>query len=300
MDMPTSLTTGGGVGGDALIRVDELAPCLFRNRHNQPNHRARLFGGQTIGQALSAATRTVRDWPLHHCSALFLRAGLPHLAVDYEVERLRDGQFFAARRVIARQAGRIILELHCSFHGYEGGPEHQRTDAVDLPGPERLESLASFVERNADRLPDDVVARYAARFPVEVRMFRPETAFLELADEPVRSFWFRVPAATGVDDLREHQCLLALASDYWLVGVAAAGHCLPVTTQGFSLISLNHSLWFHAPVRADEWLLYRTESPWAGQARGLARGLIYDCAGRLVASAAQEALMRFESTGKGG
>jgi len=300
MDMPTSLTTQGGVSGEGLILVEEIAPSLFRNRYNQPNHRARLFGGQTIGQALSAATRTVSGWPLHHCSALFLRGGLPDLPVDYEVEPLRDGQSFAARRVVARQAGRIILELHCSFHGYENGPEHQSTEPFDLPGPERLESLATFVERHADRLPHDVVARYSVRFPVEVRMFRPETAFLELADQPARSFWFRVPAAATVDDPRQHQCLLALASDYWLVGVAAAGHCLPVTTQGFSLVSLNHSLWFHAPVRADEWLLYRTESPWAGQARGLARGLIYDRTGRLVASAAQEALMRFDPTSKAG
>lgn len=272
--------------------MDQIGALHFRARHNQPNHNGMLFGGQALAQALAAAQRTMPDWPAHHCNAYYLRGGAIEETVDYEVEQLRDGRRYAARRVRASQRGRAIFEMLCSFHDPEHGFAHQRRDAMDVPDPTLLPSLASYVVENAHRLPREIVDRYSGHFPIEVRLIQPECAFFELLPTPHRAFWIRMPSAEQVSRPGDHQCLLAFLSDYWLAGVAAGRHRSPITADGFSIVSLNHSLWFHAPARADQWLLYRSESPWAGDGRGVSRGLLYDREGTLVASAVQEAAMR--------
>lgn len=275
-----------------LLELDEIGPLHFRSRHNQPNHNGMLFGGQALAQALAAAQRTLPDWPAHNCNAYYLRGGAIDTPVDYEVERLRDGRRYAARRVRAGQQGRVIFEMLCSFHDPEHGFAHQQRDAMDVPAPTLLSSLASYVVENADRLPREIVDRYSGHFPIEVRLIQPECVFFEHLPTPHRDFWIRMPSAQQVSRPGDHQCLLAFLSDYWLAGVAAAQHRSPITADGFSITTLNYSLWFHAPTRADQWLLYRTESPWAGDGRGVARGLLYDRDGTLVASVVQEAAMR--------
>lgn len=282
----------GEDGARGLLSLEMVSPTRFRSRHAQANHARTLFGGQALAEALHAAAQTGPDWPAHHLAGYFLRAGAIDRPVDYDVAILRDGRRFASRRVTASQEGRLIFEMLCAFHDPEPGLAHQREPWARLPDPERLPSLADYVQAHADRLPPEVVQTYGLPFPVELRLAEPERVFFDRLEAPARNFWFRVAGAQALSDGLAQQCLLAFASDYWLAGVAAGPHRPPLTADGFTISSLNHNLWFHAPVRAGEWLQYVTESPWAGTGRGLARGLIYDRVGTLVASAAQEALMR--------
>jgi len=275
-----------------LLDLEQIEATRFRAWHNQRNHAVSLFGGQALAQGLAAAMRTTR-WPAHSLHAYFLRGGVPDQPVDYDVTLLRDGRRFAARSVTASQAGRIILEMSCSFHDAEPGMDHQVAAPADAPLPEDLQTLRDFVQANADRLPDTVVRSYYDRhFPIELKCLDTDGIFYGRLSAPSRAYWMRLPSAAGIDDVRAQQCLLAFLSDYWLAGVAAGLHRSPLTADGFTIASLDHSIWFHRSARADDWLLCRTDSPSAQDGRGLARGLIYDRAGRLVASTAQEAVMR--------
>ena len=275
-----------------LVDVVEVAPMRFRNTHNQTNHSHALFGGQVMAQALAAAFRTVAHWPAHSLHGYFVRGGSIDLPVDYAVEAIRDGRRFATRAVVASQAGRTIFQMHCSFHDPEPGFEHAFETPANVPDPEGLVSLRAFIAANVDRLAPAAVRNYSAPFPFELRPVDPEANLLRGLDAPHRDFWTRMPSAAGIDDSRLQQCLLTSLSDYWLAGVAAGPHVLATTSNDFLITSLDHAIWFHHPVRVDEWLFYRTDSPAAQQGRGLARGSLFDRQGRLVASTAQEALMR--------
>lgn len=287
-----AVAAAGAITAAQLLDLTEIGPLRFRNRHNHINHSNGLFGGQVMAQALAAATRTVADRPAHSLHGYFIRGGSIDLPVDYAVEAVRDGRRFATRAVVASQAGRIIFQMHCSFHDPEPGFEHRPDMPSDIPDPETLMSLRAFVAANADRLAPAAVRNYGAPFPFELRPIDPEAILVHGLDAPRRDFWTRMPSAAGIDDARLQQCLLTSLSDYWLAGVAAGQHILATTSQSFLITSLDHAIWFHRPVRADEWLLYRTDSPAAQQGRGLARGSLFDRQGRLVASTAQEALMR--------
>jgi acyl-CoA thioesterase-2 len=280
----------------ALLDLEQIADRRFRSGYNQGNYQDAIFGGQPLAQALAAAQRTVIDWPPHACTGYFLKPGAPAEPIDYEVETVRDGRRFAARRVLASQSGRPIFDFLCSFHDVEPGFTHQLGDEPNVPLPETLPPLLEFVRAHVDRLPKPIVDRHEqfhGSFPVELRLVDPDRVFFEEANLVPRTFWLRMPSAEGIDDPSAHRCLLAFMSDYWLAGVAGAPHRSPASARNdLSVASLNHSLWFHAPVRADEWLLYRTDSPWAGEGRGMARGLIYDRRGRLLASVVQEVSLR--------
>ncbi len=180
----------------------------------------------------------------------------------------------------------------CSFHEPEDGPNHQFGERPPSPPPETLETAASFIVRDADRLPRALVDTYAMPFPIELRLIDPEAVFFERPSVPQRSYWFRMPSAAGIDDPLDHQALLACASDFWLADTAGAPHFRAGDAERIATVTLNHSLWFHPPVRADAWLMYHTDSLWAGDGRGLARGLIYDEVGLLVATTAQEISIR--------
>ena len=280
----------------AILDLERIADRRFRSLNNQGNHQDSIFGGQALAQALVAAQRTVAAWLPHTCTGYFLRAGVVAEPVDYDVEVVRDGRRFAARRVLASQGGKPIFDLLCSFHDAEPGFEHQQDGAAGVALPENLLPVLEFVRANADRLPAPLVERHEqlhASFPVELRLVEPERVFFGEPSHFPRSYWFRMASAEGVDGPSEHRCLLAFMSDYWLAGAAGAPHRSAASIgNDFSVASLNHSIWFHGAVRVDEWLLYRTDSPWAGEGRGMARGLIYDRRGKIVASVAQEVSLR--------
>jgi acyl-CoA thioesterase II len=282
-----------GITAHELLDLEQVAERRFRSRYSQDNYQGAIFGGQALAQALAAAQRTVSNWLPHTCTGYFLRGGGVAEPIDYDVEQVRNGRRYAARRVLASQAGKPIFDLLCSFHDPEAGFAHQRGDAADVPPPESLPSLMEFVKTHADRLPKRIVERHRIAFPVELRLIEPERIFFGEPEHSPRTYWFRMASAGSFEDPSAHRCLLAFMSDYWLAGTAGAPHRSPTSVnRDFSVASLNHSLWFHGPFRADEWLLYRTESPWAGEGRGMARGLIYEPGGRLVASVVQEVSLR--------
>jgi len=278
----------------ALLQLEQVDERRFRSTYNQDNFLGMIFGGQPLAQALAAAQRTVPDWPAHSCTGYFLRTGVIADPVDYDVELLRDGRRFAFRRVLATQKGQPIFDMLCSFQAPEPGLEHQFSEPIDrFPDPDSLPNVQQFVEANADRLPSTVLGLHRREFPIELRLIDPESVFFTKPDTAQRDFWFRLRSAEGVDDPRDHAALLAFMSDYWFAGTAASVHVIQTSINRMSFASLNHSLWIHAPARVDEWLLFRTESPLAGGGRGLARGMIYDRNGQQVATAVQEAAMRF-------
>jgi acyl-CoA thioesterase II len=280
----------------ALIALEQVAEHRFRSTFSQDNYQNAIFGGQALAQALAAAQRTVTDWLVHTSSGYFLKPGAVDEPIDYDVEVVRDGRTFAARRVLASQRGKPIFDFLCSFHDQEHGLSHQHGDAVNVPQPEQLVPVLEFVLAHADRLAPQIVARHEQfhnTFPIELRLVDAERVFFDRAAPAIRSYWCRMPSADEIESQADHRCLLSFMSDYWFAGAAGAPHRSPSSAQDdLSFASLNHSLWFHGPVRADEWLLFRTDSPWAGEGRGVARGLVYNRDGRMVASAVQEVSMR--------
>lgn len=280
------------IGAKEMLALETTGDNHFRSRQNLDNGLGFIFGGQPMVQGLAAAAHTVPDWPAHSFTGHFLRVGAVGVPVEYAVERSRDGRRFASRRVLASQAGKPIFDMLCAFHDPEDGLQHQFGDGPTPPDPATLESLASFLDRNAGRLTTPVFDIYRKPFPIELRLIEPDRVFFEKALTPERTFWFRLAEPAMTEDPRDHQALLAFLSDFWFAGTVAMTHVRSGSADSMSVVTLNHSLWFHAPLRADDWLLYRTESPWAGDGRGLVRGLIYDRSGRLVASAVQEISMR--------
>ena len=272
-----------------ILQFDVIGEDCFRALHNLDNLAGVTFGGQALGQALAAATLTVPDWHCHSLSGFFIRGGIIDEAIDYFVERLSDSRKFATRRVRARQRGRTIFEMLCSFHEGEEGVHHEFVDMGNPPPPESLQNLQEFGEANRHRLPQMVVDILAKPYLFELRLLKPELYF-EKPSEAKRDYWFRTSSAQDISDARSHHALLALMSDYWLPGTIAVPHGRQVGMR--LLASLNHTLRIHAPVTVNEWLLYRTESHWASGGRGLAEGKIFTQDGRLIASVSQEAVLR--------
>ncbi|HEY1961633.1 MAG TPA: acyl-CoA thioesterase II [Rhizomicrobium sp.] len=277
---------------DQLIRLLDLEPIevnIFRGISPQDRSQ-RVFGGQVLGQALVAATRTVEGRLCHSLHAYFLLPGDPKVPILYEVDRSRDGGSFSSRRVVAIQHGRPIFHMSVSFQVEEPGLEHQ-IDPPAVPPPEDLPSEDDFRARIADKVPPQYREHFLRRRPIELRptdradIFRPEKR------PPHQSVWVR---ATGTlpDDIALQQCVLAYASDMTLLDTALMPHGVSWFSDAIQMASLDHAMWFHRRFRADEWLLYVQDSPSASGARGFNRGLIYTRDGRLIASVAQEGLMR--------
>jgi acyl-CoA thioesterase-2 len=281
-----------GRSAPALLALERLDRDLFRNRFNQKNANDALFGGQVLAQALTAATHTVApERAAHSLHGYFLRAGRAGSAVIYSVDRTRDGGRFSTRRVIAIQEGEPIFHMECGFHAHEEGFAHQ-APPPDVPPPDSLLDLPGLAEAWADRLPEWLRARWLApERPIEVKPVEPEL-FLRTASAPRRRMWVRLPSGAAAASPAEHACLVAYLSDYWLAGTAALPHALPMPGPSLFMASLDHAMWFHRPARVDEWLLFDTESPSAQAGRGLARGLLFARDGALVATTAQEALLR--------
>lgn len=273
-----------------VLELEPTGPGRFRSQRIQPNHSASAFGGQLVGQALAAAARQAPDKSANSLHAYFLRPGSTREPVDYQVEILREGRRLAVFRVSAHQDGKLIFHLHCSFMSRLPGFDHQAPCPTGLPGPEGLATVAEFVRAHANDLPQETVSIYSTAFPLEVRLIEPERTFFERLETPERAFWVRTPSAAEVDDLALHQCVLAFVTDYWLVGVAASTHIPMRERNRLQILSLDHAVWFHRPARADEWMLYVTDSPSAQDGRGLGRGLLYSAEGALIASTVQEGL----------
>ena len=275
-----------------MLRLEQVGPATFRSEHRHDNSMGAVFGGQFLGQALLAASRTVSVWPAHSCSAYFLRPGKLDAPIDYEVEITRNGRSFANRRVLARQSGNVLFDMLCSFHQSESGPNHQAELPPGLPGPDELPSLQEYLRENSDRIPRNEVAAYFSPLPVQFRLINPERTF-HLDGEPAshRDFWMRFPPAARIEDAALHQPLMAFVSDFWLGPAANELHSPPYPAR-VPVLTLSHTIAFHGPARADDWLLYRVESPFAGDGLGYTRGLLYNREGRLVLSTTQEVLMR--------
>jgi acyl-CoA thioesterase-2 len=277
---------------DELLSILDLEPLehnLFRGLSPQVGWQ-RVFGGQVIGQALVAANRTVEGRPAHSLHAYFLRAGDPAVPIIYEVDRIRDGGSFSTRRVVAIQHGHAIFSMAASFHKQEEGLEHQMS-MPDVPPPEDLPSEAELKQRLVDRLPEPVRAYWLHERPIEIRPVDLSRYLSPGTQAPSQQVWIRATGDLG-DDLALHQCVLAYASDFTLLDTALIAHGRFVFDPTLMLASLDHAVWFHEPFRADDWLLYAQDSPSSGAGRAFCRGMLFTRDGRLVASTAQEGLVR--------
>jgi acyl-CoA thioesterase-2 len=280
----------------ALIGQLDLEPLevnLFRGQSRDVGS-PRVYGGQVIAQALVAAERTVDGREPHSLHAYFLLPGDVAAPIVYQVDRLRDGRSFSARRVQAIQHGRPILSMIASFQTPERGLEHA-VAMPEVPPPEALASFPELVERwlgEAGPVPPRVAEAMRTPGAIEFRPVDPQNPLRRIAGgEPRQAAWFRASGPVP-DDPALHRCILAYASDSMLVGTALRPHGRSWWQPSMIVASIDHALWFHRPARVDEWLLYAMDSPSAQSARGLARGLVFDRGGRLVASVAQEGLMR--------
>jgi acyl-CoA thioesterase-2 len=271
-----------------LLDLERLEINLFRGESRDIGS-PQVFGGQVLGQALMAASRTV-DAPraVHSLHSYFLRRGDFNAPIVYEVDRSLDGTSFTNRRVVAIQHGKQIFHLSASFQVEEAGPDHQVAAPAVTP-PEELPDLTATVRKRLDEMPEQARRFWERDRPFE---FRSVEAIHDGTPQPaVRHVWFRL-ARPCADDAVLQRCLLAYVSDFHLLETATYPHGLSYRTGDVLLASVDHGMWFHRPFCIDEWMLYALISPSSSGARGMAFGRIFDRAGRLVASTAQEGLMR--------
>lgn len=275
-----------------LLDLEALEVNLFRGQSRDLGGKS-VFGGQVVGQALVAASRTVERAGAHSLHAYFLRPGDMAQPIVYEVDRVRDGRSFTTRRVQAIQNGQPILSMIASFQHAEPGLEHQ-VAMPEVPPPEQLEDMNALRQRWSAAHPGLPPRFRDAFLRVLAIEFRPVQPWNPLAPDtraPQQAIWFRA-AGTLPADAMLHRCVLAYASDFNLLSTALLPHGKSWFSPDMSIASIDHALWFHREARADEWLLYVMDAPSSQGARGLSRGLIYNRAGQLVASVAQESLMR--------
>jgi acyl-CoA thioesterase-2 len=277
---------------DFLVRLLDLEAIevnIFRGV--QPREeRQRVFGGQVASQALMAAGRTVAAGRVHSLHSYFLRPGDPTVPILYEVDRIRDGRSFTTRRVVAIQHGRAIFNLATSFHVDETGIEHQ-FPMPDVPTPEDLESLPDRLAPWREELHD----WFARPHPIDQRHIGELPWKHGSSSEPYQRLWIKADGELPATPLL-HACVATYASDMSLFDTILQPHPVRWDDENFMGASLDHCMWFHRPFRADNWLLYDTDSPVAAGARGLARGFLYDREGRLCVSMVQEGLARVSGT----
>ncbi len=272
-----------------LLDLERLEINLFRGESRDIGS-PQVFGGQVLGQALMAAYRTVDDERnVHSLHAYFLRRGDFNAPIVYEVDRSRDGASFTNRRVVAIQHGQQIFHMSASFQIEEDGPDHQVPSPVVAP-PEELPDLGASMRQRLQQLPDQWRRYWASERPFE---FRTVEVIGDGEPRPaVHHVWFRLVGACPGDDPVLQRCLLAYVSDHHLLETATLPHGLSHDAGNVLLASIDHAMWFHRPLRLDDWHLYALVSPSSTGSRGLAFGRIFDRAGKLVASTAQEGLMR--------
>jgi acyl-CoA thioesterase II len=280
-----------------LLDLERLEVNLFRGRSPQVGWQ-RVFGGQVIGQALVAACRTVEGRPPHSMHAYFLLPGDPKVPIIYDVDRIRDGKSFTTRRVVAIQHGKAIFSMSVSFHVDEPSLTHQ-APMPEVPPPEQLPSENQAREWILANMPEPIRRYYELERPIEMRPVEYTRYLGEKFENARFHVWIRTTGRLP-DDPAIHQCVLAYASDWTLLDTALVPHGRSLFEREFMAASLDHALWFHRKFRADDWLLYAQDSPNLFGSRGLARGLIFARDGTLVASVAQEGLVRERKPGKPG
>ncbi len=284
-----------------LLSLERLEDNLFRGQSRDIGTKY-VFGGQVLGQALSAAQATLDESvgeprAAHSLHAYFLRAGDIEHPIVYNVDRTRDGGSFSVRRVTAIQHGKPIFFCAASFQQHEPGVEHQMS-MPEVPKPEDLAPAPAIPPEVLEKLPNKVQRWLSRMGPFEFRHIYPRDELNPTKRPPYQQVWFRLSEKVG-DAPELHRALLAYASDFHLLGTATFPHGISYYQPGVAMASLDHALWFHRPFRADDWLLYSIDSPTAQNARGLARGLIFDRAGRLVASTVQEGMIRVVEPAEG-
>jgi acyl-CoA thioesterase-2 len=272
-----------------VMTLERLEDDLFRGESRDIGS-PQVFGGQVLGQALTAAAATVEGRDAHSLHAYFLRRGDFNSPIVYEVDRARDGNHFSTRRVIAIQHGAQIFNLSASFQSEESGLEHQ-LPMPEVPPPEELTDLDEHLRTFLPKLPAGLRRVLERKRPFEFRPVKPPNILEAQKMESLWSIWFRA-AGRLPDDEALHRCLLAYVSDFNLLDTAVMPHGFPTPPRKLIMASIDHAMWFHRSVRVDDWLLYATDSPSASGARGFARGSIFSKEGRLVASTSQEGLMR--------
>ncbi len=276
-----------------LLDLEPLEVNIYRG-NNRDLGTGRVFGGQVFAQALVAARRTVEGpREAHSVHGYFILPGDLTAPIVYFVDRLRDGKSFTTRRVTAIQHGRAIFNLSASFQVAEEGLAHQDTMPEVVP-PESLSPELDLIREMAEHIPESLRPVLTQDRPIDLRPVSPADPFHPQVRPAVRYVWFRAIAPLP-DDTLIHQAVLAYASDYGMLPTALQPHGLSFRSRGLQMASLDHSIWMHRPFRADEWLLYVTDSPTASGARAFVRGSIYTRSGALVASVAQEGLIRIRS-----
>jgi acyl-CoA thioesterase-2 len=294
MPNPSEKPTGAVARLLSILDLEALEDNLFRGRSPQQAWQ-RVYGGQILGQALVAAVRTVGSERIaHSLHAYFLQPGDLTRPIIYGVERVRDGGSFTTRRVTATQHGRAMFVMSVSFHRSEPGLDYH-SPMPPAPMPEELPSEFDLKTQLIGELPESMRAYWESERPIELRPLDVSRYFARENRTPEQSVWMR---ATGrlPDDLPLHQCVLAYASDFSLLDTALIAHGKLMFDKDLQLASLDHALWFHRPFRADDWLLYVQDSPSSHGARGFCRGSVFTRGGLLVASVAQEGLMRERSS----
>ena len=280
----------------SLLSLEPIEENLFRGRSQDLGFR-QLFGGQVLGQCVSAANQTVEQARhVHSLHGYFLRPGDASLPIVYHVDRVRDGGSFSTRRVSAIQKGQTIFFCSASFQADEEGFHHQLT-MPDVPGPEDLPSETDIARQVEHLIPERMRDRMISEKPIEIRPVARLNPFAPEPSEPVKYVWFRANGQLP-DEPQLHKLLLAYASDFNLLTTSMLPHGVSVFQKFMQVASLDHSLWFHSDLRMDDWLLYAMDSPWSGNARGFSRASIFDRSGRLVASACQEGLTRMREDWK--
>ncbi|MBW4963458.1 acyl-CoA thioesterase II [Sulfitobacter sp. CW3] len=273
-----------------LLDVEQLEVDLFRGIGSGGETTTRIFGGHVIAQALMAAYRTVPDRMCHSLHAYFIRPGDPSIPVIYQVDRARDGGSFTTRRVVAIQHGKQIFNLSASFHVEEDGWDYQH-QMPDVKGPEHWLDRPDLREPYIQKIPEKHRDDFLRERPIEIREVDPRDLFEPEKTSDKNYLWFRMEAAKGQSPIMQ-QCLLAYASDMNLLGSSLRPHGLTWFQGKVMTASLDHAMWFHAPIDFSDWHLYELDAPFTGGARGFNRGLIYNQNGQLAASTAQEGLMR--------
>ena len=279
-----------------LLELERLEVNIFRGESRDIGS-PQVYGGQVLGQALKAAYATVEpERVAHSLHAYFLRRGDFNAPIVYFVDRSRDGHSFTSRRVTAIQHGEQIFNLSASFQLPQEGFAHQ-VSMPEVPLPETLPADAPFGAESMAHFPERLRQKYLRDRPFEFRVV-PAQYSASNGGAPRQLFWFRTVDRLPDDDVL-HRCLLAYVADFHLLSTALLPHRDVAARADMVVASIDHAMWFHWPPRVDDWLLYATDSPSASGARGFARGSIYSRGGQLVASTAQEGLVRLQPAAGG-
>lgn len=287
--VPKDKTNTPGATSDiqSLLTLETLHPNRFRNCYNQSNAYDNLFGGQIVAQSLVAADATVKGFSVHSLHGYFLRPGKADVFVEFDIDRVRDGRRFSSRQVTARQNGKAIFTMACSYRVQMEGYEHQQSRTLPFEPEQGIDF--SELARSGRFEHSPLIHRFREPQPIEVRI-PGEPGFLQPGDSPQRHYWLRARNCPSVDDPMVHRQIFSYLTDFLLPGAALAPHAIALPGPHVFMASLDHTVWFHRDMRCDDWLLFETDSPNAHQGVNLARGLVYNRKGELVATIAQEAL----------